>query len=447
MNRVIHQSNKSPVLLMMVLILIAALGFVGYSVWQIFSLPLMQEKLSQLYFIVLLLDEYQKFSYPVLCAGVLCVVLLVFIFLEIYRRSSEKSDTDSHNQQAILLLLDETSSLKNPSLKNSLDEAENFSGTIPEAINFVIGRLGAFSKRIQDSSENLSATANETRVVASQLAEVSEHQLDEIGSASMAVKELEKAIEELSAKLTNIAVETEKISSLAKKSTVVIKNTALGMNDTQNKMNETSKYVNKLSENFKGIETVVSALNDMSGQAHILGLNAAIQASTAGDAGKGFGVIAEEVQRLAERSGVAIKQITSLISTIHIGTHNVVGSIDEAVCTVTKGKEVSGEAGCVVIEIEAASLGLTGQINDAASALGAQVASTIKVSKTIDVIQDISSQLLVGTNNTAEIMNELAELSSVLSDTVCELKKTSSDEILCLDSLSDFSVTESQGNS
>jgi twitching motility protein PilJ len=372
---------------------------------------------------------------------------LVFIFLEIYRRSSEKSDTDSHNQQAILLLLDETSSLKNPSLKNSLDEAKNFSGTIPEAINFVIGRLGAFSKRIQDSSENLSATANETRVVASQLAEVSEHQLDEIGSASMAVKELEKAIEELSAKLTNIAVETEKISSLAKKSTVVIKNTALGMNDTQNKMNETSKYVNKLSENFKGIETVVSALNDMAGQAHILGLNAAIQASTAGDAGKGFGVIAEEVQRLAERSGVAIKQITSLISTIHIGTDNVVGSIDEAVCTVTKGKEVSGEAGCVVIEIEAASLGLTGQINDAASALGAQVASTIKVSKTIDVIQDISSQLLVGTNNTAEIMNELAELSSVLSDTVCELKKTSSDEILCLDSLSDFSVTESQGNS
>jgi len=447
MNRVIHQSNKSPALLIMTLILIAALGFVCYSVWQIFSLPLMQEKLNQLYFIVLLLDEYQKFSHPVLYAGVLCVVLLLLIFFEVYRKSSEKSDVESNSQQAILLLLDETSSLKNPSLNNSLDEAKNFSGTIPEAINLVIGRLGALSERIQDSSENLSATANETRVVASQLAEVSEHQLDEIGAVSMLVNKLERAIEGLSTKLKNIAIETEKMSSLAKKGTVIIQNTALGMNGTQNKINETSKYVTKLSENFKGIEAVVLALNDMADQAHILGLNAAIQASTAGDAGKGFGVIAEEVQRLAERSGIAIKQITSLINTIHIGTDNIVGSMDETVCTVTKVKEVSGEASRVVIEIETASLGLAGQINDAACTLAAQGASTIKVSKTINVIQDISSQLLVGTNNTAEIMNELAELSSVLSDTVSELKKTSSDEVLCLNSLSDLSVTESQDNS
>jgi len=407
----------------------------------------MQEKLNQLYFIVLLLDEYQKFSHPVLYAGVLCVVLLLLIFFEVYRKSSEKSDVESNSQQAILLLLDETSSLKNPSLNNSLDEAKNFSGTIPEAINLVIGRLGALSERIQDSSENLSATANETRVVASQLAEVSEHQLDEIGAVSMLVNKLERAIEGLSTKLKNIAIETEKMSSLAKKGTVIIQNTALGMNGTQNKINETSKYVTKLSENFKGIEAVVLALNDMADQAHILGLNAAIQASTAGDAGKGFGVIAEEVQRLAERSGIAIKQITSLINTIHIGTDNIVGSMDETVCTVTKGKEVSGAASRVVIEIETASLGLAGQINDAASTLAAQGASTIQVSKTINVIQDISSQLLVGTNNTAEIMNELAELSSVLSDTVSELKKTSSDEVLCLNSLSDLSVTESQDNS
>ena len=407
----------------------------------------MQEKLNQLYFIVLLLDEYQKFSHPVLYAGVLCVVLLLLIFFEVYRKSSEKSDVESNSQQAILFLLDETSSLKNPSLNNSLDEAKNFSGTIPEAINLVIGRLGALSERIQDSSENLSATANETRVVASQLAEVSEHQLDEIGAVSMLVNKLERAIEGLSTKLKNIAIETEKMSSLAKKGTVIIQNTALGMNGTQNKINETSKYVTKLSENFKGIEAVVLALNDMADQAHILGLNAAIQASTAGDAGKGFGVIAEEIQRLAERSGIAIKQITSLINTIHIGTDNIVGSMDETVCTVTKGKEVSGEASRVVIEIETASLGLAGQINDAASTLAAQGASTIKVSKTINVIQDISSQLLVGTNNTAEIMNELAELSSVLSDTVSELKKTSSDEVLCLNSLSDLSVTESQDNS
>ena len=424
MNRRLHQSNKSPALFVMILALMAALGFAGYTIWLVVSLPLIQEELRQLYFVVLLLDEYQKFSHPVFYAGALSAVLLLLISIEIYRRSSQRRAIESNNQQAIFLLLDQISSLNDIGLSGEIEEIKCFNGTIPEAIHFSIGRLFALGDQIQGSSENLSATVNETRVIASQLAEVSEHQSDEIAAVTKVTKELEKAIDGLSVQLRDAVAETEKISSLAKKGATVIKNTVLDIGSTQDQINETSKHVNRLSENFKEIGSLVLALNDMADQAHIFGLNAAIQASTAGDAGKGFGVIAEEVQRLAERSGVATKQITSLIRIVHAGTNETIISMGKVLLATTKGKEVSDEANHVVKDIERVVLGLAKQINDAAITLTAQRALTVKASKTMDVIQDISSQLLFGTNNTAEIMNELADVSLELSNVVSGFKRS-----------------------
>ncbi|MFT7267152.1 MAG: twitching motility protein PilJ [Porticoccus sp.] len=418
MNRKLHQSRKSPALLVTTLALMAALGFVGYTAWLVISLPLIQEELRQLYFVILLLDEYHKFSYPVFFSGALCVVLLMLISVEIYRRSRERFAIESNNQQAVFLLLDQISSLNGVGFHGDTEEIQDFNGTIPEAIKFSIEKLQALADQIQGSSENLSATVNETRVIASQLAEVSEHQSDEISTVTKAIKELEGTIDGLSAQLKGAVAETEEISSLAKKGATIIKNTAFDIGSTQDQINETSKHVNRLSENFKEIGSLILALNDMADQAHIFGLNAAIQASTAGDAGKGFGVIAEEIQRLAERSGVATKQITALIRIVHVGTNETISSMDKAVLKATKGKKVSDEASHVVTDIEGVVLGLAKQINDAAITLTAQRTLTIKVSKTMDVIQDISSQLLFGTNNTAEIMNELADVSLDLSNAV-----------------------------
>ena len=423
MNRKLYQSHKNPALFLITLALIAALGFIGYIVWLVASLPLIQEELRQLYFVILLLDEYQKFSYPVFCAGALCVVLLMLVSVEIYRRSRERFAIENNNQQAIFLLLDQISSLNDVDLHGDTEEIQDFNGTISEAIKFSIEQLQTLADQIQGSSENLSATVNETRVISSQLAEVSEHQSDEIAAATKVIKELEGAIDGLSVQLKGTVAETEKISSLAKKGTTIIKNTAFDIDSTQDQINETSKHVNRLSENFKEIGSLVLALNDMADQAHIFGLNAAIQASTAGDAGKGFGVIAEEIQRLAERSGVATKQITALIRIVHVGTNETISSMDKAVLTATKGKKVSDDANHVVTDIEGVVLGLAKQINDAAIALTAQRTLTIKCSKTMDVIQDISSQLLFGTNNTAEIMNELADVSLGLSNAVSGFRR------------------------
>jgi methyl-accepting chemotaxis protein len=196
----------------------------------------------------------------VFCAGALCVVLLMLVSVEIYRRSRERFAIENNNQQAIFLLLDQISSLNDVDLHGDTEEIQDFNGTISEAIKFSIEQLQTLADQIQGSSENLSATVNETRVISSQLAEVSEHQSDEIAAATKVIKELEGAIDGLSVQLKGTVAETEKISSLAKKGTTIIKNTAFDIDSTQDQINETSKHVNRLSENFKEIGSLVLAL-------------------------------------------------------------------------------------------------------------------------------------------------------------------------------------------
>ena len=413
MNKEIQQTKKSPVLIITSLILLVTLGYIGYVIWVVFSLPLMQEQVDKTLTIILLLDDYQKFFYPILSALALCCILLILIMIEMYQRSSKRSELESHHHQAILLLLDESHSLKGSDLDKEYNSTLNQNSSITESINFVTSRLQLNSKTTQELSDNFSATVNEIRVIASQLTEASDHQSNEIKACIKVVKDLEGVIHKQSVNLKNTIVETKKISSLSEKSTVIIQKSIIGLRYTQNAINEKSNNISKLSKNFKEIESIAFALDDMADQAHILGLNAAIQAPTAGDAGKGFSVVAEEVQRLAERSGVATKQITALINAAHVETDKTSCLLDEIVRTVAKDKKISEEASLEIKNIEAASLLLIEQIDDVTESLTEQESSAVNATQTMNVIQDISSQLLFGTNNTAEIMNELAETQSI----------------------------------
>ena len=412
MNKEMQQTKKSLVLIITSLTLLVTLGYIGYMSWVVFSLPLIQEQVDKTLSIILFLDDYQKFSYPILSALALGCILLILIMVEVYQRSSKRSEIERNNHQAILMLLGESDSLRCSELDKDYNSTLNENSSIAEAINFVTSRLQSDSKITQGLSDNFSATVNEIRVIASQLAEASDHQSNEIKASIKVVKGLEVALHKQSVNLKNTIVETKKISSLSEKSTVIIQKSIIGLRHTQNAINDKSKNINKLSKNFKEIESIAFALDDMADQAHILGLNAAIQASTAGDAGKGFSVVAEEVQRLAERSGVATKRITALINVAHVETDETCCLLDEILRTVAKDKKISEGANLEIKNIEVASLLLTEQIHGVIESLTEQESSAINVSKTMNVIQDISSQLLFGTNNTAEIMNELADAES-----------------------------------
>jgi twitching motility protein PilJ len=405
MNEEIQQTEKTPTLIIMTLILIALLGFIGYMSWVVFSLPLMKEQLTNTMSVVLLLDDYQKFSHPILYALIATCLVCLLIILEIYRRSRKRKEIEKVHHQAILLLLDESSSMGNANTKKDFE--------VSEAINLVTNRLKSHNKITQEMSATLAAAVNETRVVSSQLAESSEHQSEEITTAIKMMKDIVASMQTQSAELKNTVIDAQQISSLSQKSNVIIQNSVIGLRNTQNKINDKTKDIKKLSEKFKDIESVAFSLDDMADQAHILGLNAAIQASTAGEPGKGFAVISEEIQKLAERSGTSIKQITAMINNMQKQVDAFGLSIDEVAHTIIKDKKVSEEASLTIKKIDATSSLLVDKINVVINSLLEQEQQSSKAAKMLNVIQDISSQLLFGTKNTADIMVEIADNTSL----------------------------------
>jgi len=422
MNKAIQQTEKSLTLIIMTFILLALLGFLGYMAWVVFSLPLMKEHLTNTISVVLLLDDYQKFSHPILYALIVTCLICLLIILEIYRRSVKRKEIEKIHHQAILSLLDESSFIGDADTNiGDADIKKDFE--VSEAINLVISRLMSHNKITQEISASLSAAVNETRVVSSQLAESSEHQSEEITIIIKMMKDMAASMQTQSAELKNTVIDVQQISALSKKSNVIIQNSVIGLRNTQNKINDKTKIIKKLSEKFKDIESVAFSLDDMADQAHILGLNAAIQASTAGESGKGFAVIAEEIQKLAERSGTSIKHITSMISNIREQVDSFGLSVDEVAHTITKDKKVSEEASLTIKKIDATSSLLVNKINIVINTLLEQEQQSAKATKMLNVIQDISSQLLFGTKNTADIMDEIEDKTSLTSNNSNELDR------------------------
>jgi twitching motility protein PilJ len=422
MNKAIQQTEKSLTLIIMTFILLALLGFLGYMAWVVFSLPLMKEQLTNTISVVLLLDDYQNFSPPILYALIVTCLICLLIILEIYRRSVKRKEIEKIHHQAILSLLDESSFIGDADTNiGDADTKKDFE--VSEAINLVISRLMSHNKITQEISASLSAAVNETRVVSSQLAESSEHQSEEITIIIKMMKDMAASMQTQSAELKNTVIDVQQISALSKKSNVIIQNSVIGLRNTQNKINDKTKIIKKLSEKFKDIESVAFSLDDMADQAHILGLNAAIQASTAGESGKGFAVIAEEIQKLAERSGTSIKHITSMISNIREQVDSFGLSVDEVAHTITKDKKVSEEASLTIKKIDATSSLLVNKINIVINTLLEQEQQSAKATKMLNVIQDISSQLLFGTKNTADIMDEIEDKTSLTSNNSNELDR------------------------
>lgn len=228
MNKAIQQTEKSLTLIIMTFILLALLGFLGYMAWVVFSLPLMKEQLTNTISVVLLLDDYQKFSHPILYALIVTCLICLLIILEIYRRSVKRKEIEKIHHQAILSLLDESSFIGDADTNiGDADTKKDFE--VSEAINLVISRLMSHNKITQEISASLSAAVNETRVVSSQLAESSEHQSEEITIIIKMMKDMAASMQTQSAELKNTVIDVQQISALSKKSNVIIQNSVIGL--------------------------------------------------------------------------------------------------------------------------------------------------------------------------------------------------------------------------
>jgi twitching motility protein PilJ len=358
--------------------------------------------------------------------GAVALLILFWMGFEMLRSQKRRSkvieDENSRNQEAIMRLLDEMGDLAEGDLTVRATVSEDFTGSIADSINVTVDSLRGLVKTINVTSCQLSDAVHETEEIAQQLSRASEKQSNDIANASSAINSMSDSLDEVS----EYASESSKVAmrsvDIAKKGGNAVKRTMEGMGTIREHIQETSKRIKRLGESSQEIGDIVELINDIAEQTNILALNASIQAAMAGEAGRGFAVVADEVQRLAERSANATKQIEALVKAIQADTNEAVISMEKSTSGVVNGTRLAEDAGSALEEIESVSEQLAGLIQTISAAAGQQAAAAAEISKTMNGIQDVTTQTAAGTERTSQSIGNLARLAQDLDKSVAGFK-------------------------
>ena len=195
-----------------------------------------------------------------------------------------------------------------------------------------------------------------------------------------------------------------------------------GMNAIRDQSQETSKRIKRLGESSQEIGEITELISDITEQTNVLALNAAIQAASAGEAGRGFSVVAEEVQRLAERSADATRQIAALVRAIQTDTQDAVGAMERSTQGVVEGARLSDTAGTALSEIDRVSRRLAELIEQISQSASHEADSANVVAANIQHIFAVTEQTGEGTRTTAQQVRELSRIADELRHSVARFK-------------------------
>ncbi|AZR22188.1 methyl-accepting chemotaxis protein [Xanthomonas vasicola] len=337
-------------------------------------------------------------------------------------RYQSQVEFNSRNQQAIMRLLDEISSLGEGDLTVKASVTEDMTGAIADAINYAVDELRHLVTTINDTSAKVAVSTQETQATAMQLADAAGQQANQITTASERISEIAASIEQVSRNSTESAEVAQRSVVIAAEGAGVVRETIQGMDQIRDQIQETSKRIKRLGESSQEIGSIVELINDISEQTNILALNAAVQAASAGEAGRGFAVVADEVQRLAERTSSATRRIEGLVQTIQADTNEAVSSMEQTTSEVVSGARLAEDAGTALTEIERVSNALNNLIKNISIAAHQQSAAATDITQTMGVIRQITSQTSQGAEQTAESIGNLAQLAADLRRSVADFK-------------------------
>ncbi|MGB7500896.1 MAG: methyl-accepting chemotaxis protein [Azonexus sp.] len=367
-------------------------------------------------------------SLVVLAVGILA--LLAKVYLDDTRRRAEDAElqrqgselTNRENQDAILQLMNELGDLADGDLTSTATVSENITGAIADSINYTIEELRLLVGRINDAANRVTAATEIARQTSAELLTAAERQSREIQDAGQSALEMARSMSEVSGNATQSAQVARQSLAAAEKGTQAVEDSIKGMNEIRNQIQETSKRIKRLGESSQEIGEIVELISDITEQTNVLALNAAIQAASAGDAGRGFTVVAEEVQRLAERSGEATKQIAAIVKTIQTDTQDAVSAMEQSTQGVVEGAKLSDAAGQALAEIGQVSRNLSDLIENISTSTQGQADSATEVANLMQDILSVTEQTTAGTQRTAQAVDELNALASELKGSVAGFK-------------------------
>ncbi len=319
------------------------------------------------------------------------------------KNSIEEARALSEKSQHIALMAEEEK-IKADEARKSAEEKERLLRKTAEDINEVSEKLVTTSDLLSSQSKevlnNATIQKQRTQETATAMEEMNAAVLEVAKNASLAAENADLAREE------------------AEKGGKVVEDTVSAMATIREMTDRLKENMHTLKSSAGSISEVITMISDIADQTNLLALNAAIEAARAGEAGRGFAVVADEVRKLAEKTMMATKEVISTIDSIQKEVNKNVEEIDRVVESVGKGNELSMKSKEVLQQIVGLVISIAEQIRSIATAAEQQSASSEEITRSISEIDQLSDITLKDTENTQQTIKELANMASELKDMV-----------------------------
>ncbi len=341
---------------------------------------------------------------------------------EAERQEQEAKRVNDANQAAILRLMNELQTVAEGDLTQQATVTEDITGAIADSVNYTVEELRTLVEQVQTTVERVTDTTQQVEQTSTELLAASTEQLREIRETGESVLQMAGRINDVSAQAQETASVARQSLAAAESGLSAVQNTIGGMNAIRDQIQETSKRIKRLGESSQEIGEITELISDITEQTNVLALNAAIQAASAGEAGRGFSVVAEEVQRLAERSGDATKQIAAIVRTIQTDTQDAVAAMERSTQGVVEGARLSDAAGTALADIDRVVRELSDLIARISAEALKEAASANVVAANIQHIFAVTEQTSEGTRSTAQMVRELSRTAEELKASVSRFK-------------------------
>ena len=292
----------------------------------------------------------------------------------------------------------------------SKDELQQVAGSFNE----VAGAFASLTTSVQQSVNQLSASARSMADASDQITLSTQQQSEAASSMAAAIEQMTVGVDHISKNAQDAHALSSQSGDLSARGAQIVGNVVQEIEQIASAVNQSAGIVEDLGQHSEKISTIVGVIKEIADQTNLLALNAAIEAARAGEAGRGFAVVADEVRKLAERTAHSTQEITDMVAAIQGGTQEAVVSMKHGVERVSQGVELAREAGDAMGQIQAGAQQVVDMVSDISSSLREQSAASTEIAKNVERIAQMAEENSAAVSENANTAGQLEQLAEAL---------------------------------